>query len=404
MLYQAYQAHSDLLAPAQIAAAAAASWLTHGAFGLQAPALRRLAAGWEVFSRARLTHERPPFDIRCVEVDGRALRVRERVVHATPFASLLRFERDDQPQGLPKVLITAPLSGHFATLLRDTVRTMLADHDVYITDWHNARHVPLSEGPFGLDHYVEHLIHFIERLGAGTHLVAVCQPCVPVLAAVALMAANKHPAQPRSMTLMAGPIDCRVNPTKVNELATSRDIDWFERHLIAHVPLRFPGALRRVYPGFLQLSAFLSMNLERHLKAFGDLYEHVADGDHERARITREFYDEYFAVNDLPAEFYLETVKLVFQDFALAKGELSVRGERVDTSAIRRTALFTVEGERDDICAIGQTVAAHDLCSGLAPYMKQHHVQLGVGHYGVFSGRRWQQQIYPRLREMIYGC
>ena len=405
MLYQAYQAHSDLLAPVQIAARTAASFLSHGLFGLHgSPALRRLAAGWELFSRARLTHERPAFGIDTIDVGPRTLRIRERAVHATPFATLLRFEREDQPRDLPKVLIAAPLSGHFATLLRDTARTMLADHDVYITDWHNARHVPLCEGPFGLDHYVEHLIRFVEHLGPGTHLVAVCQPCVPVLAAVALMAAGSHPAQPASMTLMAGPIDCRVNPTQVNELAVSRDIDWFERNLIAHVPLRFPGALRRVYPGFLQLSAFLGMNLERHVKAFGDLYTHVADGDHEHARVTREFYDEYFAVNDLPAEFYLETVKLVFQDYALAKGELSVRGERVDTRAIRRTALFTVEGERDDICAIGQTVAAHDLCSGLAPYMKQHHVQLGVGHYGVFSGRHWRQQIYPRVREMIYAC
>jgi poly(3-hydroxybutyrate) depolymerase len=402
MLYHAYQAHADLLAPAQVAARLAASYFNHGSFGV--PALRQLAASWEVFSCARLTHERPPFGIEQVSVGGRELRVSERAVFATPFATLLRFEREDDPQGLPKVLITAPLSGHFATLLRDTVRTMLADHDVYITDWHNARHVALTEGPFGLDDYVEHVIRFIEHLGAGTHLVAVCQPCVPVLAAVALMAARKHPAQPLSMTLMAGPIDCRINPTKVNELATGHDIAWFERNLISYVPLRYRGALRRVYPGFLQLCAFMSMNMERHVKAFSDMHAHIAEGDHDRAKATREFYDEYFAVNDLPAEFYLETVKLVFQDFALAKGELTVRGERVDCSAIRRTALFTVEGERDDICAIGQTVAAHDLCSGLPPYLKQHHVQLGVGHYGVFSGRRWQQQIYPRVRELIYAC
>ena len=405
MLYHAYQAHSDLSAPAQVLARAAASYLSQGPFGLHGwPVLRGLSAAWEVFSRARLTHERPPFAIGSVIADGRERRVSERVVHATPFASLLRFEREDDPQGLPKVLVAAPLSGHFATLLRDTVRTMLPDHDVYITDWHNARHVPLSEGPFGLDDYIEHLIDFIEHIGPGTHLVAVCQPCVPVLAAVALMAARRRPAQPPSMTLMAGPIDCRINPTKVNELATSRDIDWFERNLIAHVPLRFRGALRRVYPGFLQLSAFMTMNMDRHVRAFRDLYLHLANGEHEPANATRAFYEEYFAVNDLPAEFYLDTVKLVFQEFALARGELLFRGERVDTSAIRRTALFTVEGERDDICAIGQTVAAHDLCAGLAPYMKQHHVQLGVGHYGVFSGRRWQQQIYPRVREMIYAC
>jgi poly(3-hydroxybutyrate) depolymerase len=227
---------------------------------------------------------------------------------------------------------------------------------------------------------------------------------VPVVAAVALMAMRRHPGQPASMTLMAGPIDCRVNPTQVNELATSRDIDWFERHLIARVPPRYPGAMRRVYPGFLQLSAFMSMNMPRHIKALTALVDHIADGEEAQAAAAREFYEEYFAVNDLTAEFYLETVQRVFQDHALPRGELAVRGVRVDPSAIRRTALFTVEGERDDICAIGQTVAAHDLCSGLAPWMKQHHVQLGVGHYGVFSGRRWQQQIYPRVREMIHAC
>jgi poly(3-hydroxybutyrate) depolymerase len=232
--------------------------------------------------------------------------------------------------------------------------------------------------------------------------VAVCQPCVPTLAAVALMAQRNHPAQPRSMTLMAGPIDCRVNPTQVNELATGKPIDWFERNLISHVPWRYPGAFRRVYPGFLQLTAFMSMNPQRHQQAFHDLYRHLVAGEHDAASATKRFYDEYFAVNDLPAEFYLETVQRVFQEFDLARGKLTVQGETVEPAAIRRTALFTVEGERDDICSIGQTVAAHDLCSGIRPYMKSHHVQVGVGHYGVFSGRRWQQQIYPRVREMIH--
>jgi poly(3-hydroxybutyrate) depolymerase len=296
------------------------------------------------------------------------------------------------------------LSGHFATLLADTVRTMLADHDVYITDWHNGREVPLHHGRFGLDEYVQHVIGFVEHLGPRTHLLAVCQPCVPTLAAVALMAAHDHPAQPASMTLMAGPIDCRINPTAVNELAMSKPIEWFEKNLITRVPMRYPGRMRRVYPGFLQLTAFMGMNPDRHRKAFTDLFDHLATGDHESADRTKAFYDEYFAVNDLPAEFYLETVAEVFQNFALARGELRVSGERVDTGKIRRTALFTVEGERDDICAIGQTVAAHDLCTGIRPYMKSHHVQLGVGHYGVFSGRRWQQQIYPRVRAMIHDC
>jgi poly(3-hydroxybutyrate) depolymerase len=339
-------------------------------------------------------------------VGERDVPVREISVHRAPFCTLQRFVRDDlgdarDPQR-PTVLIVAPLSGHFATLLNDTARTMLVDHDVYITDWHNARDVPLAAGRFGLDEYVEQVIDCIEHLGPGTHLLAVCQPCVPTLAAVALMAQHEHPAQPRSMTLMAGPIDCRINPTKVNELATGKPLEWFEKNLISTVPWRYPGAMRRVYPGFLQLTAFMSMNLERHTQAFRDLYVQLHRGEHETAAATIRFYDEYFAVNDLPAEFYLETVGRVFQEFLLAKGRLQVRGERVDPSAIRRTALFTVEGERDDICSIGQTVAAHDLCSGIRPYMKSHHVQVGVGHYGVFSGRRWQTQIYPRVREMIH--
>jgi len=409
MLYHAYQMQSDWLGPMQSAARLGASYLNHDWFGmLKTPATRKLAAAWEVFSRMRLTHLRPSFGIDSVRIGEREVPVREISVHALPFCTLQRFVRDDLGEAedtqRPKVLIVAPLSGHFATLLNDTARTMLADHDVYITDWHNARHVPLAQGRFGLDEYVEHVIAFIERLGPGTHLVAVCQPCVPTLAAVALMAQRDHPAQPRSMTLMAGPIDCRINPTKVNELATGKPIEWFEKNLISTVPWRYPGAMRRVYPGFLQLTAFMSMNLDRHTRAFGELYAQLQNGEHEPANATKRFYDEYFAVNDLPAEFYLETVAQVFQDYALAKGELQVRGERVDPTAIRRTALFTVEGERDDICSIGQTVAAHDLCSGIRPYMKSHHVQLGVGHYGVFSGRRWQQQIYPRVREMIHDC
>ncbi|WP_295647037.1 polyhydroxyalkanoate depolymerase [uncultured Methylibium sp.] len=403
MMYEAYQAQADLLAPLQTAARNAASWLNHGWAGLaQLPTTRKLAATWEVFARARLTHHRPEFGITTVRVGEQDLPVHEEVVHRTPFATLLRFVRDGAPADQPRVLIAAPLSGHFATLLRDTVRTMLADHDVYITDWHNARHVPLSDGPFGLDDYIEHLIRFLQVMGPGSHLLGICQPCVPALAAVALMAEDDDPAQPASMTLMAGPVDTRVNPTAVNELANSKPIEWFDTHLVHGVPARFAGAGRRVYPGFLQLTAFMSMNPERHKKAFADLHAHIVAGETEKAAATWAFYDEYFAVNDLPAEFYLETVKLVFQDYALAKGELTVRGRPVRPRAIRRTALFTVEGERDDICAIGQTVAAHDLCSGLAPFRKTHHVQLGVGHYGVFSGRRWQQQIYPRVRELIH--
>jgi polyhydroxyalkanoate depolymerase len=293
------------------------------------------------------------------------------------------------------------MSGHFATLLRGTVRTLLPEHDVYLTDWHNARDVSIWQGRFDFDAFIEHIITFIEVVGEGGHVIAVCQPCPAVLAAAALMAEEGHPAQPRSLTLMAGPVDCRVNPTKVNELATSRPIEWFERNLVTGVPWRSPGAMRLVYPGFLQLAAFMSMNIDRHLKAHTDLFDHLVKGEHDKAQAIVTFYDEYLAVMDLPAEFYLETVRLVFQEHALARGGLEFRGRRVDPGAIRRTALLTVEGEKDDICSVGQTLAAHDLCSRLRPYLKRHHMQAGVGHYGVFNGGRWASQIYPIVKNLI---
>jgi poly(3-hydroxybutyrate) depolymerase len=403
MLYQAYQNQSDLMSPLRLLAQAgsAALWLgnTQGSW------LRKMSASMEVFSRLRVTHSRPTYGIESVQVGALRLAVTERTVMRMPFGSLLHFkkqEAQDRPSQ-PAVLLVAPLSGHFATLLRETVRTLLQDHDVYITDWHNARDVPLREGPFALDDYIDHMIRFTQAIGAGTHIVAVCQPCVAALAATAIMAEDDDPCQPASLTLMAGPVDCRVNPTAVNQLATSKPIEWFEKNLISHVPLPHAGHLRRVYPGFVQLSAFLSMNLERHKTSFKDLYQHLVDGETDKADVIKTFYDEYLAVNDLPAEFYLETVAKVFQTYDLARGELMYRGRRVNPVAIRRTALMTVEGERDDICAIGQTVAAQDLCSSVRPYLKTHHVQTGVGHYGVFSGRKWNQQIYPRVRDMIHA-
>src|SRR5574341_282475 len=403
MLYQAYQAHTDLLAPLQMAAQSVAYLLRRANCGSDSvPALRNWAAACEVFSRLRMTHHRPHFGIESLSIREREIAVSEEAALATPFGTLLHFKKAEAPADQPRVLVVAPLSGHFATLLRDTVRALLEDHDVYITDWHNVRFVPWHEGRFGLDEYIDHVIRFIEAIGPGSHLLAVCQPCVPALAAVAVMAAAGHPAQPRSMTLMAGPVDTRINPTEVNRLATGRPIEWFERNLVHAVPLRYAGAMRRVYPGFLQLAAFVGMNAERHARAFADLYRQLSEGEEDQADATAKFYEEYFAVNDLAAEFYLETVQQVFQEFRLARGELYYRGERVEPAAIRRTALFTVEGERDDICAIGQTLAAHDLCAGIRPHMKSHHVQTGVGHYGVFSGRRWQQQIYPRVRELIH--
>jgi poly(3-hydroxybutyrate) depolymerase len=403
MLYQAYQTQSDLMSPLRLLAQSSSAnlWLNH----TEGNWLRKASASLEVFSRMRLTHSRPAYDIQSVMADGKEWAVTEEKVLNLPFGTLLHFKKDmpDHLAQQPAVLLVAPLSGHFATLLRETVRTLLQDHDVYITDWHNARDVSLRHGPFALDDYIDHMIRFTETIGPGTHLVAVCQPCVAALAATAIMAEDDNPAQPRSLTLMAGPVDCRVNPTAVNTLATSKPIDWFEKNLISHVPLPHAGYMRRVYPGFVQVSAFLSMNLDRHKQSFKDLYKHLVEGDVEKADVIRVFYDEYLAVNDLPAEFYLETVEKVFQTYDLPLGKLSYRGRIVKPAAIRRTALMTVEGERDDICAVGQTVAAQDLCPNIRPYMKTHHVQTGVGHYGVFSGRRWNQQIYPRVREMIHS-
>jgi poly(3-hydroxybutyrate) depolymerase len=401
MLYQLYQAHSDVMVPVRNWAEAALRAIGRPLTGVvDNQALRNLTAAYELIARAGLTHARPAFGIGSVTVGNREVAVRERPALSTPFGTLVHFKKDvDAPQ--PRVLLVAPLSGHFATLLRGTVRTMLPDHEVYITDWHNVRDVALMHGRFGFDDYVEHLIRFLEAIGPGAHVVAVCQPCVAVLVAAAVMAQTGNAAQPRSMTLMAGPIDARVNPTKVNDLASSKPIEWFEQNLIATVPLRYPGAFRRVYPGFVQLAAFMSMNIERHLKAHRELYDNLAKGEHEKAQLAKAFYDEYFAVLDLTAEFYLETVRLVFQDHALPTGKLAWRGERVEPRAIKRATLLTVEGERDDICAVGQTAAAHDLCSGLRPYRKRHHMQAGVGHYGVFSGNRWTNQIYPLLKNVI---
>ncbi len=398
MMYDAFQAQADIADQTRfwgrLINDAVSPWTALG------EPLTWWSAGARMMMRAGLTFARPSFNIGVVTVGNREVPVTEEPVYATPFGTLLRFRKDvDTPQ--PKLLVVAPLSGHFATLLRGTVRALLPDHDVYITDWHNARDVPLSAGRFGFDDYVDHLVQFMGVIGEGAHMLAVCQPAVQALAAAALMAQTKDPAAPRSLTLMAGPVDCRVNPTGVNELATSKPIEWFERNLLATVPRRHKGAGRRVYPGFVQVSAFMSMNMKRHMQGHADLFWHMANGETEKAAVIENFYDEYFAVLDLAAEFYIETVKTVFQDYTLAKNELTHRGEPIDTRAIRRTALMTVEGERDDICSVGQTMAAHDLCTGLAPHMKSHHLQAGVGHYGVFSGKRWETQIYPQVRNFI---
>jgi polyhydroxyalkanoate depolymerase len=401
MLYAAYEFNRRAGAPA-VAATQMTARALHALPGplRRAPGLRHVRAACDVLAHARPTHDRPAFGIGVVQVDGTAAVVRERETMRTPFATLLHFEKPDIA-GQPRVLVVGPMSGHFTTLIRPAIRTLLSDHDVHVIDWHNARDIPVEHGTFGLDEYVEHVMAALRYLGPDTHVVAVCQPAVPVLAAVALLAAEDDPAQPTSVTLMAGPIDTRVNPNRVITAAAAKPLSWFERRVVDTVPRGHAGAGRRVYPGVVQLTAFMSMNPKRHLSAHGQLYRDLAAGNAVRAAATRAFYDEYGAVMDVLAEFYLETVGRIFQEHHLPTGRLTWRGQRVDPAAITRTALLTVEGENDDICSPGQTLAAHDLCTGIPPEHKQHHLQPGVGHYGVFSGSRWEAEIYPVLQAFI---
>ena len=406
MLYKSYQTFSDMLAPARFAAGAAVKLGTKylGPIADNGWVKRYLALN-NVFAGAKLTHKRPDYAIDRVTVGNAEVDVFEEVVFELPFGNLLHFAKPDLQTPQPRMLVVAPLSGHFATLLRNTVETLLRDHDVYIMDWKNARDVSLSEGQFGFDDYVDYvdyIMRFMRELGPGAHMLAVCQPCVPALAATALLAEDRDTCEPRTLTLLGGPVDTRVSPTVVNELATSNPYSWFEKNVIYKVPQRYRGRGRKVYPGFLQLTAFMSMNSGRHWDQHRQLYTHLVAGEEEVAAKIKDFYDEYFAVLDLASEFYLETIDKVFQRMLLAKGELTYRGDRkVDCGAIRRTALLTVEGERDDICAVGQTAAAHTLYSGLRPHLKRHYLQLCVGHYGVFSGSKWQKQVYPQVRNMV---
>jgi poly(3-hydroxybutyrate) depolymerase len=401
MLYEAYQVHSDILTPVRLAAEAARGFWSHPwpVVG-DHPVLRGAAATCEFLSRAGMSHQRPDFGITETSCSDRPVAVREKPVYRHPFCTLLHFEKERRLEQ-PRVLVVAPMSGHFSTLLRDTVRTLLPDHDVYITDWINARNVPLYHGKFDLDDFIDLMIDFMHRLGPETHLLAVCQPAVPVLAAVSLMAAAGDPCQPRSMMLMGGPIDTRCNPTKPNLVATSRPLRWFEKKVVTAVPLRYPGAFRRVYPGFLQLAGFLAMNFGRHVSAHFQHFENLVRGDGESAGAHRAFYDEYMAVMDLPADFYLQTIQRVFQDHDLPRGIFLSRGRPVDADAVERTALLAVEGEKDDICSVGQTAAALDLCRNLPSGKKAYHLQEQVGHYGIFNGRRWRGEIYPKLRAFI---
>ena len=401
MMYGLYDSHARALAPLR----SQADWLAsamRGIGGEASPSLRRLMAGLDLFSSVRTTHKRPSFGLERTVVGNREVAVEEEAVLTTPFGTLLRF-RKDIPDRQPPLLLVAPMSGHFATLLRQTAETLLPDFDLHVTDWHNGRDVPLSAGRFGFDDFVEHIMQYVRAMGDGVHLLAVCQPSVAVLAAAALMHEDREPTRPRSVTLMAGPIDTRLNPTKVNRLASGKPMAWFEKHMISTVPFGSRGAGRRVYPGITQLTAFMSLNLARHVAALETYWRNLAGGEREAAEAHRRFYDEYFAVMDLPAEFYLETVERVFQTHDLPTGALRYRDRPVQPRAIRRMGLMTVEGEKDDICGIGQTMAALDLCSALPTTMRSHHLQTGVGHYGVFAGRRWQHEIYPRVRAMMQG-
>jgi poly(3-hydroxybutyrate) depolymerase len=368
-----------------------------------APDANKFVAGFDLMLRLTARYGRPEFGIKHVSVAGHQVDVEEEVLLDKPFCQLLHFKKSRPVKNQPRVLIFAPLSGHFATLLRDTVRTMLPDNDVYITDWKDARDVPFTEGPFHFDDYVAYVrefVAFLQAKGENVHVMSVCQPTVPVLAAMALIASNDQ-LMPKSMTMMGGPIDTRKSPTAVNDFAAQRPLWWFEQHVIQRVPVKYAGAMRRVYPGFMQLTGFIAMNPERHLESHHDYYKHLVEGDGESAEAHRRFYDEYNAVMDLPAEYYLDTIVRVFHEQQLARGTMVVNGEKVEPQSIKKSALFTIEGELDDISGSGQTEAAHTLCTGLPASKKQHLTAMGVGHYGIFSGRKYREIIYPKVREFI---
>jgi poly(3-hydroxybutyrate) depolymerase len=404
LYYELYELNHAALSPFRAAADATRLYfqnplnpLTHTPFG------RSIAAAAEVFERTTRRYGKPDWDITETTVGGERVPVSPRIVWRRPFCNLLHFAKSPRGNGHnePKLLIVAPMSGHYASLLRGTVQTMLPKHDVYVTDWVDARMVPVSDGAFDLDDYIDYVISILHVLGPDVHVMAVCQPSVPVLAATALMEAAGDSRLPSSMILMGGPIDTRVNPTVVNVLAEHRDLDWFRQNVIMKVPFPHPGFMRDVYPGFLQLSGFMNMNLDRHVEAHRDLFRHLVNGDGDSADKHRDFYDEYLAVMDLTAEFYLQTVETVFMRHALPKGEMTHRGTPVDPAAIHSVAMLTVEGEHDDISGVGQTRAAHDICTGIPADMRAHYLQPKVGHYGVFNGSRFRSEIAPRIADFI---
>ena len=409
MLYALHEMSHAALAPWQLWASMNASMFSHPFSPLSySPLSRKIAAGSELFVRVTQRYHKPEFGISETRVGGKTVAVSETVVLDKPFCQLRHFERDLGSRRVahkgrvdPKVLLVAPLSGHHATLLRDTVRTFLPDHDIYVTDWVDARMVSLFHGPFHLDDYVDYVREFIAFLGPDVNVISVCQPTVPVLAAIALMAEEDAPVKPRTMIMMGGPIDARRSPTAVNNLATHKPLSWFTGNVIHRVPAKYPGAMRRVYPGFLQHAGFVAMNPARHADAHSDFYSHLVAGDGESAEAHRRFYDEYNAVLDMPAEYYLDTIKTVFQEFALPKGRMFVRERLVRPQAISKTALLTIEGELDDISGNGQTEAAHALCTSIPAKMREHYLAPDVGHYGIFSGRRFREMLYPRIRAFI---
>jgi poly(3-hydroxybutyrate) depolymerase len=408
MLYQIYETQRALMSPFSEFASATAKLYDHPLSPFaHTPLAERVSAGCDLLHRLAKDYEKPPFAITSATVGEVEVAVQEQVALRKPFCRLLRFKRfTDNPRALeqmkaqPVVLVVAPLSGHHSTLLRDTVRHLLHDHKVYITDWTDARMVPLEVGPFHLDDYVAYVQEFIRHIGPEVHVISVCQPTVPVLAAVSLMASAGE-TTPRSMTMMGGPIDARKSPTTVNDLAVTKSHSWFESNVVYRVPPNFPGAGRRVYPGFMQYSGFVAMNPDRHVTSHYDYFRDLIRGDDESAETHRQFYDEYNAVLDMPAEYYLDTIKTVFQDFALVNGTWVVSGKPVRPQDITTTALMTVEGELDDIAGIGQTRAAHDLCSGIPKSRQFHYDVEGAGHYGIFSGRRWREKCYPEVRAFI---
>ena len=402
MLYHLYEMQQAALAPVRIMTDATQALMRNPWMPLSYTHWgHSLAAGAEVLEGVIKQRNKPDWRLDTTQIDGKTVSVTREVALSLPFCDLLHFKRGAKGLNDPQVLVVAPMSGHYATLLRGTVQALLPGHDVYVTDWHDARSIPATEGSFDLDTYIDYLMQFMRHLGRETHLIAVCQPAPMVLAAVSLMAAADDKAQPRSMVLMGGPVDTRANPTIVTRFAENRPLDWFERHVVTTVPLHYPGAGRRVYPGFMQVGAFISMNPSRHFHAHIDQFKHLVRGDGESADGHRRFYDEYLTVQDIAADFYLDTVEHVFKLHSLPKGTMRWRTQRVDPAAITKTALMTIEGELDDISAPGQTLAAHDLVKKLPKSMQEHYLQKGVGHYGIFNGRRWREQIMPRIASFV---